>query len=574
LAQKYNKNLERLIVDVVHNPTTGKLQFSNNIAAAGGIGFFTHSGTKNVDERYLEVILAVPEVFEAATGLSSKVDRLMAGYGTALLGILLSDSAIYNDPEVAGYGLNLFWRNTAQHPGGPQISLERAVLYFKKDQARSFVDQKLGKEAFLSNAVIFAMRGDGSAQQLAYVSPGSASLAQAPIPKDKPAEGPVPGLNPEVRERDLQGGKEIATPPSSGAIREAGAGKNTEVAKATQRDRQIAVDNKAKTPDSSPQTSTKPPAKAERPTAPGPAPESAAPKSASTEAPQISAPAAPQSRSVKAVPEPPVVPPDKTAKPVTVEPAAELALKKQPAPAAAQQQRSGDGSEVVSSKPPPASSAKTQTVPPNQAPSTADQGKKAEIEGRAQVPAPAPSAAKTLPQGASEVTRQKGEIVQEARLRTDPAHGPGKPIIEKSRPSGQSVTRESGEAPATKSESRTVDQTKGTPAKGGAAAKVTLSEDARAVKEQAAQAPNEVRVALKSVEGYVVQFSFTHKNDAHRWSEALSREGYATSITSIGEGDSVRLRVGGFASSDSARDLLGRLEKKGLRGFVIQVPKG
>jgi cell division septation protein DedD len=136
------------------------------------------------------------------------------------------------------------------------------------------------------------------------------------------------------------------------------------------------------------------------------------------------------------------------------------------------------------------------------------------------------------------------------------------------------VTRESGEAPATKSESRTVDQTKGTPAKGGAAAKVTLSEDARAVQEQAAQAPNEVRVALKSVEGYVVQFSFTHKNDAHRWSEALSREGYATSITSIGEGDSVRLRVGGFASSDSARDLLGRLEKKGLRGFVIQVPKG
>jgi cell division septation protein DedD len=144
-------------------------------------------------------------------------------------------------------------------------------------------------------------------------------------------------------------------------------------------------------------------------------------------------------------------------------------------------------------------------------------------------------------------------------------------MIETNRPSGQSGTHAPAQTPATKVESRerAVDQAKDTPGKGTA-----TKEDTRAIKEPATQVPSQVRLALKSVEGYVVQLAFPHKNDAQRWSEALSREGYATSITSIGEGDSVRLRVGGFSSSDAAKDLLGRLQKKGLSGFVIQVPKG
>jgi len=83
-----------------------------------------------------------------------------------------------------------------------------------------------------------------------------------------------------------------------------------------------------------------------------------------------------------------------------------------------------------------------------------------------------------------------------------------------------------------------------------------------------------VRVALKSVEGYAVQVSFPQKIDAQRWSETLSREGYTISITSVGEADSVRLRVGSFSSPEAAKTLLGRLQKQGLTGFVIQVPKG
>src|SRR5215510_15735127 len=126
LAQKYKDNLERVVVEVVRNPTAGKVQFANNIASAGGVGFFAHSASAAVDERYLELIVAVPDVFDVAMGLSSKIDRLLSEYGSELLVILLKDSAIYGDPEVAGYGLNFSWRSLLQNPGGSQVIFERS----------------------------------------------------------------------------------------------------------------------------------------------------------------------------------------------------------------------------------------------------------------------------------------------------------------------------------------------------------------------------------------------------------------------------------------------------------------
>jgi len=65
LGAKYRENLDRLVERIVRNPTTAKLQFANNIASVGGIGFFSHGATKTPDERYLEVILGAPEVFES-----------------------------------------------------------------------------------------------------------------------------------------------------------------------------------------------------------------------------------------------------------------------------------------------------------------------------------------------------------------------------------------------------------------------------------------------------------------------------------------------------------------------------
>src|SRR5215213_8928041 len=76
LGIKYKENLDRLVERIVRNPKTANLQFANNIASVGGIGFFTHSATKTADERYLEVVLAAPETFEIKGAHNNKVNRL------------------------------------------------------------------------------------------------------------------------------------------------------------------------------------------------------------------------------------------------------------------------------------------------------------------------------------------------------------------------------------------------------------------------------------------------------------------------------------------------------------------
>ena len=73
LGAKYKENLDRLVERISRNPKTANLQFANNIASVGGIGFFTHSATKTADERYLEVVLAAPETFESKGAHSDKV---------------------------------------------------------------------------------------------------------------------------------------------------------------------------------------------------------------------------------------------------------------------------------------------------------------------------------------------------------------------------------------------------------------------------------------------------------------------------------------------------------------------
>jgi len=72
--------------------------------------------------------------------------------------------------------------------------------------------------------------------------------------------------------------------------------------------------------------------------------------------------------------------------------------------------------------------------------------------------------------------------------------------------------------------------------------------------------------------GYIVQFSFGDRAEAERWFSLLNQEGYVTSINLSGEGRPVRLRVGNFPSSGEAKNALGRFQKKGLTGLVVQLP--
>ncbi|HXV81942.1 MAG TPA: SPOR domain-containing protein [Candidatus Binatia bacterium] len=168
LGEKYKNNLDRLVERIVRNPKTANLQFANNIASVGGIGFFTHSATNSVDERFLEIILGVPDTFDAHTDHNAKVRQVFSLYGTELLSILSSDSDIYQEKEVSGYGLNLSWRNLVQDPAGTRVSLERATLYFPKARVRSFLQGDVSQNTFLGEAVIFAVVDDGPMKLVSY----------------------------------------------------------------------------------------------------------------------------------------------------------------------------------------------------------------------------------------------------------------------------------------------------------------------------------------------------------------------------------------------------------------------
>ena len=212
LGEKYKSNLDRLVERIVRNPKTASLQFANNIASVGGIGFFTHSATSSVDERFLEIIMGVPETFDSQQDNNAKVHGVFSLYGAELLSILASDSDIYQEKEVNGYGLNLSWRNLVSDTAGPRVSLERTTLYFPKARVRSFLRGELSQNTLLREAVIFAVIDDGPMKLVSYrpqeLKPdsrrpieeepliagritqkqGKSSAQSMSLPKDKPAE--------------------------------------------------------------------------------------------------------------------------------------------------------------------------------------------------------------------------------------------------------------------------------------------------------------------------------------------------------------------------------------------------
>jgi hypothetical protein len=192
LGEKYKNNLDRLVERIVSNPKTANLQFANNIASVGGIGFFTHSVTSSVDERFLEIIMGVPETFDSKLDHNAKVQRVFSLYGAELLSILASDSDIYEEKQVNGYGLNLSWRNLVPDTAGPRISLERSTLYFPKARVRSFLRGDLSQNAFLSEAVLFAVVDDGPMKLVSYRPQELKQDSRRPIQEEPLIAGRIP----------------------------------------------------------------------------------------------------------------------------------------------------------------------------------------------------------------------------------------------------------------------------------------------------------------------------------------------------------------------------------------------
>jgi len=192
LGAKYRENLDRLVESIVRNPTTAKLQFANNIASVGGVGFFSHGATKTPDERYLEVILGAPEVFESKGDYSAKMDRIFSLYGRELLGILAGDPGIDQEIEVSGYALNFSWRNVGSKEGASGVFLERAVVYFPKEKIRAFLRQQINPNDLLGGATIFAAEQDGPMNLVSYRAQGTISTARSSAEQPAIAE-PHPG---------------------------------------------------------------------------------------------------------------------------------------------------------------------------------------------------------------------------------------------------------------------------------------------------------------------------------------------------------------------------------------------
>ena len=169
LGEKYSHNLDQLLEQVTHSPI-GRLHFVNAVVSLG-IGLFTHSASQIPDARYLEVIVAMPDILEANADFTVKVDQLFSQYGHDLLVILSSDLAIATEQQIAGYGLNFSWRSIAQTPSGPRLTLEGVVIYIPKEQAHRFVNQMIEQEELLNSSVFFARQGEQAARLIRSTPP-------------------------------------------------------------------------------------------------------------------------------------------------------------------------------------------------------------------------------------------------------------------------------------------------------------------------------------------------------------------------------------------------------------------
>lgn len=194
LGESYSENLDRLLERVTQSPI-GKMQFTNAIVSMS-LGFFTHSASRPLDERYLEAILAMPDILEEEEDVNATVSRLFAQYGREILAILASDTTIADDPKVAGYGINFSWRNMLKTPSGPRMSMREAVIYVPKKKSERFLNRQIEHDELLGTSAIFVRQGEQAAQQVRYSPPSSQpSISPDQESLDIPQPAPVPATS-------------------------------------------------------------------------------------------------------------------------------------------------------------------------------------------------------------------------------------------------------------------------------------------------------------------------------------------------------------------------------------------
>ena len=620
LGSKYRDNVDRLVESIVRNSKTASLQFANNISSVGGIGFFTHSATKTADERYLEVVLAVPETFETKGAHSDKVSRLFASYGPELLAILSGENDIYQDRELTGYGLNLAWRNIIAEPAGNRVTLERAIIYLAKEKTRNFLRREINQNDLLADATIFAVEEDGPLNLVSYRAPEVQQEFRPAIREDDILSAPAAAKpSPALTTDSPDQGKKEALP-----VREP-------VAKVAPPKPAVAVAQKPKpSPPRSPVISDTP-AKPAAPTAVIAAPVEvplgeAAPVEVAKAKLDVPVPlVAPAAESKEAGPVVrPIVKSDEPARVAVEAPKAAVAPKiaspavvatvpkEVPAPLTAPAAESKEAGPVdipiVKSVEPAraAVEAPKPVVAPKFAPPAPVEVAPPAVLAAAPREVPAPPAIQVKPIESAapalvvdnpkpppvatyvpppEPPKVEGAATPTAILESIPVDIVSAPAVAvrpvSPKPPLETILPVPAQSVATNAPPVVDDATRPaavapTPVVEKAPAKQNGEQLALLGNKPTAAAlakPPIARLAPKPLEGFIIQLAFNDKERAQRWAEGMEKKGFAVSLTEAGSEGALRVRLGNFILRDDAERQLRTIKQEGLNGIILNLPQ-
>jgi hypothetical protein len=541
LGAKYKENLDRVAERIVRNPKTASLQFANNIASVGGIGFFTHSATNIADERFLEVIVSAPDTFETKGDFNSKVLRMFSAYGTELLSILAGDPDILQEKEVSGYGLNLTWRSIVPDSNGTRVTLERAVIYFAKEKVRGFLHQELDQNKFLADAIIFTAEENGPMNLVSYRQQDPRPDTRLPIHEESLA---VPQTQARTESRlpsqtRVETGKEIIPPSPAASDRPSTANASgSSMLPAGQPVAEVKAREQV--------AGTKSPERAKEDS--GVVKQN---REASRNRPPESAKSSDRAGVENGGPE--------------------------------NSQTAVLSKSTTGAQPPPINQAQPK-VEQKHAPLTSEQvslAQKNSLAGSQERERPAETG---LPaQGnRADMAKPMPNPIAKTAPRRDPHAGAtaDAPINADATQNSQAKNRDVSVAAKSEVKVPNVPALSTSQTAEGSSPSTTgkpLSERIALQKDKASETVPKPRAVVgpspKALEGYVIQLGFNDRGDAQHWADMMERRGYAVSVTEAGGVGSVRVRLGNFLVREEAERQLTSLKQEGLTGIVINLPQ-
>jgi len=533
LGQKYKENVNRLIELIIVNPKTSNLQFANNLASSGGMGFFTHSAVRGSDERYLEVVLGTGENLEEGE-YSAKVARLFSRYGRELLVILASDLDIYNDRELSGYGLNFTWRTM-----GPRVRNERAIVYFPKEKVRAFLREDIGENTLLTEAVIFVAEPEGQTNLLSYRAPNPIPDVRAPIQEQALSRGLIE-VKPEVNSGLAKGSLD-----SSKGIKPAtNAGKSSASDEKSIKASESQTGSRARTPNETLMTKEEivPDRKLG---AVGDEEIESVGESYSAE-------------SASHLDNPLMLPRGATETSEAAANAVESAQQQ------VEQKPKESNLEVENTEAKTfAASTSIEGTKEKQkrdlnlemadAKITAPMAESRQHEALGIHPLPAVGSSEAQSPSPKQVRPGGDEVNKLDELAANPKIGPDPAYTETVVPALTTATKLPNSEPASPDQQ-------------------AVLADIRRI-ENVPEKKSLVRPIPRILEGYIIQVSFNDRFEARRWADTFEERGYAVSMTEAGTAESLRLRIGNFRLRDDAERQLKSIRENGLIGIVLNLPQ-